>query len=232
MKYKLILLFVLPFTSLVSGYSQPFSLYVETGIGTYNMKNMRDLNSQILKDLPFEARAVYNFQPWFYYKLSGLFTHSLEWQSGPGLEIIAAGSRISRKDYSGEYRFDLKAYSFSPYYEVKRKVPLSDGWYGDLGALVGARMSNLFINEYFKLGTENDEDSQDLVSLNFFAGPSASFGKRIKSIILELNIGYEIDFLKSGLMEQGNVENITFRHGKQLDWSGFRFGLALGYSKE
>ena len=93
--------------------SQEVYFGLESGLGSYCMKGMKDFNSTIFKSLPFEAKQVSNYPTYFYYQ--PLVAFHYKWLTlGMKGGYISSGSRISSVDYSGDYLFDTRIRSLVP----------------------------------------------------------------------------------------------------------------------
>ena len=108
MNYKLLLLTV--FTScFISLKAQDIKFCFQTGYGFYNMSSLK----RNTRYLPFDTKTVSNYPAYQYYKpMIKLVTRNFEF--GVVYLFQTTGSRISSKDYSGEYRYDTKINSNSP----------------------------------------------------------------------------------------------------------------------
>src|SRR5664279_3720846 len=80
-------------------FCQQLNLVLEPGIGSYGMKDLKELNKMNLSSLPFDAKATSNFPAYWYNKL--LFEYSLKklLTAGFTFSYQSTGSRISRVDY-------------------------------------------------------------------------------------------------------------------------------------
>jgi len=111
-KIKYILTAML-FSVCAVSYSQNLDFGIQTGIGFYNMNGLKSLNATVFKSLPFQAGVISDYPPFFYYK-PVFFLSFNKFRVGLQASFYSTGSRISSKDYSGEYLFDTKTYCIAP----------------------------------------------------------------------------------------------------------------------
>ncbi len=212
-----------------SSYSQIFEFGIQTGIGFYNMKGLKRLNSTVFKSLPFQAMVISDYPPYFYYKPALLMAFK-KLRFGLQASFYSTGSRISSKDYSGEYLFDTKTYCIVPSAYIdfllftffsKYKLSLfSEG---------GITFSGLNLKEQLTVSNQDiTNSSYSFQSQNYYVEPGVKFRRSIyKSISLELNASYFFQFGNSVFeSDKGEILN----DGKRAigpDWSGLRFGMSI-----
>ncbi|MDP4273492.1 MAG: hypothetical protein Q8907_04360 [Bacteroidota bacterium] len=114
LRMKSRLFFISVFVFYIMGLkAQDIRLSFQTGYGFYNMKSLSDFTKEAYKSLPFEAKIISNYPPYFYYQPAIKFSND---RFGIGLVYLfqTTGARISSKDYSGEYLYDSKINCYSP----------------------------------------------------------------------------------------------------------------------
>ena len=93
--------------------SQGVIAELQAGTGTYSMRDLKGLNRYIKNRLPFDTKIVADFPPFLNY--SAILKFRIK---NAYLGIIQSyqttGSRISGRDYSGEYAFDITLNAYSP----------------------------------------------------------------------------------------------------------------------
>lgn len=213
-KLPMLLLFI---SVCSAAFAQNIKFGVQFGIGTYSMTKLKDLNTTVLESLPFEAKIVSNYPPYFYYKPAFLFSF---YRMNLGLKATyySTGSRISSKDYSGEYRFDSKVSCLVPgvyadfylfrLFKECRVAAFSEG---------GIIFSKLGFTESLVV------DNQEIINKSFddkfkeyYVEPGLKFEfQTYPSVMLELNMSYFVQFTGEGLVSQGP------------DWRGLRLGLSV-----
>src|SRR4030042_3249631 len=118
MKYKFLtfLLIVIDFHFLNA---QNINICFQAGYGFYDMSTFSEINKTVLKQLPFEANIVSNYPAYRYYQPM-IKTNKGLYDLGMLYLFQTTGSRISSKDYSGEYRFDAKINGHSLGFDINR----------------------------------------------------------------------------------------------------------------
>jgi hypothetical protein len=223
-----ILLILIGFNSSIA-YSQNIKIGFQAGIGTYSMGELEYLTSSTYKSLPFQAKLTSNYPSYLYFKPSVIFSFK-RFSLGVQLSNQSSGSRISSKDYSGEYLFNTNVKCLAPsiyfdygHFSVLNKFNVS--YFLETGIIY----SKLELSEYFKLyDQEMVNDKYNFTSRNYYAEPGFKVEYLVyKFISAEFNTSYSIQFGKKNF-ETANGLSISGRHGGVgPDWSGFRFGISF-----
>lgn len=219
----------------VSAYSQEFKLRMQTGIGTYSMIGLKNINEFIINGLPFDTKQISNFPAYWYYSPS-LLVHINEFSIGPIYSFQSTGSRISGKDYSGEYRFDMKVKSSSigiyAQFDLWSQQKSTLSLYSTLSAM----FSGLELSEYFNVSDSTLSNSQaSLKSLNYSFEPGVNYTFSVlKQLSLGANLGYLVPFGKQAFY-MGSDKNNTLYDAKkqepvQPEWNGIRLGISVCYT--
>jgi len=229
MKKSIIIL--LTYFSLIAAniYSQQFQFGIESGIGTYQMSALKSTNSDIQKGIPFDTKLVSNFPAYFYYRptVELVFKH---FGIGLNYSFLSTGSRISGKDYSGEYNFDMLIHSNTPsifgeyYLNPDNKFPIS--FYLNFGRYY----TTLNIKEHFSLGDSTlTNNYENYKAQNFYTEPGMKIYYPYKSFRIGFDIGYALQFSGKGFYLNNNI-NQKMADSKIPNWSGFRIGISLIYN--
>ncbi len=230
MKYYTIILLV-ALCSLLR--AQKLKIGIESGIATFSMKNLKDLNQSAFEDMTISAKIVDDFPPTIYYR------PSISWLGnnmsfGLLYTYTTTGSRISSKDYSGEYRFDIVAHAHSPALQYNYIVNHTKNYDLTIRAIGGFNLSSVCLQEYFDLYDKvfvNEE--YNLESLNFFIEPGLGFTYPIKRISIETHLGYHFVLSNEALHLKDNKE-ATLKNTKTGEkikpaWDGLRIGIGVSY---
>jgi hypothetical protein len=223
------LLIAILFSICSLSYSQNLGLGIHSGIGFYNMNDLKNLNSAVFKSLPFQAKVISDFPPFFYYK-PALFMSFNKFSFGFQATFYSTGSRISSKDYSGDYLFDTKITSIAPsaYIDFLQFTFLKN-YKLALFSEGGFLFSSLDLKEHLTISDQNiTNSSYSLKSKNYYIEPGIKFRYDLyKSISLDLNASYFFQFGKEVFeSDKGALVN---DENKAIgpDWSGLRFGIAI-----
>ena len=232
MKKKYILTIILVFTA-ICGYSQKFGVGFQVGHGSYSMSGLKSINSYVVHNVPIKTKIVSDFPAYWYYKPS----ISLNYENfSIGLLSIfqSTGSRVSAKDYSGEYRFDLKVKSHNPgiYGETalftKPKMQLT------ISSIVGVSWSKLKMEEYTIIYDEVlTNEKIDFKAFSYYVEPGFNFYYRIYFMIVGINAGYFLPLEKEEFYTNDNKDHMLMspqtNQPIKPDWNGFRVGLSFRY---
>lgn len=216
-------------------YPQDFKLGFTTGIGTYSMSGLKTINEFIPQTLLFDTELVSDFPPYLYYQptiMMSFATFSL----GLVYTFQSTGSRISAKDYSAEYRFDMKVKSHNPGIYGEINLLSKNKYQCSVYSSAGFVFSNLELIEYFNLqDTVVRDGTLTFKALNYYLEPGlkATYSFTPKMSV-GINAGYFVQLGKKGFYKESDKENTlmdpTNRNPVKPEWNGLRFGISLFYT--
>ncbi|RPH33915.1 MAG: hypothetical protein EHM93_02795 [Bacteroidales bacterium] len=217
---------VLFFFSL-SNYSQDFKIGFQSGWGSYKMSELKDLNQYILKNNPLSPKMISNYPSYYYYRPSIIFAYK-KVNFGLIFSHQSTGSRISIKDYSGEYLFDSKiksnAFGILGEVNVDPEKKLKFILYSELGFI----KTQLTLTEFLKVFDNTiTDDKYYFDSKNYYIEPGFKISYPLSFISLELNIGFFQQFGKKKFEGDKDVSLTVNGNKIKPDWSGLRFGLSF-----
>lgn len=214
-------------------YSQTINLGFKTGVGTYFMKELKALNKTI--STPFQSELVSDFPPYFFYQ-PYLIVKMRIFSIGLNYTYQSTGSRISAKDYSGEFRYDMQVHSHNLGINNSLQIIALDKNSLYLYTLVGIEFSGLTISHYLNvLNAQLTDESIKYKALNYYIEPGFTYQYQIiPAIGATLHLGYCLQlgdkpFHKSGDKDQVLTNPYTGDHIKP-EWDGFRFGISVIYT--
>lgn len=212
--------------------AQTVSFSAGTGAGTYNMKQLRDLNEVLQGEMPFETRIVSDFPPFLYYSASfrvrvNNFRYGLEYS------YLTTGSRVSAKDYSGEYLLDMTLNGHSAGLSAGYVIPSSGKLEFSFSGVAGVIFTSLRINENLVVQENQIPDTKLRArSETPYAGPVIGISCPAGVFDFGLNAGYLVQITKGKFALTDGTEGILLNPstGKSVGpgWDGFRVGLTAG----
>jgi hypothetical protein len=208
-------------------FAQPMKIEAGAGLGTYSMKDLKQLNNLVLEDLPVEAKITDDFPATLSWR-AGIIPFSYKAASfGMTGSYQSTGSRINYIDYSGEYKLDqvISSYDLSLLIRFKLKesrLNLYETNYLSY-AFTRLKISEMVLEESseykFKSGSLQYE-------------PCLNLGYAFHSFEFLANLGYVIDLGGKLVSKDGDdMKLINPETNKRMksNWSGFRFGLSIGW---
>ena len=211
--------------------SQQVEAGLQTGIGTFSMTELKRLNEIVMQDIPFDTRIVTDFPVYFYYRpFIMLKVNNIS--IGPMYTYQSTGSRVSAKDYSGEYRFDIIINSSSPGILAETGLfnpgKIQCSFYSAFGIL----FSNLKLKEHLKVQEENLLDYFfRYKTLNMFFEPGLKFTYPLNFLNIGLNAGYLIQVGNKSFHAPGNKDALLVNPESEVPvkpgWNGVRVGLSV-----
>jgi hypothetical protein len=225
----LVLLFIVILTR--SANSQEVKLGFQTGIGTYSMDGLKNIVDEVPNNLSFDSKVVSYFPAYIYYRSSvGIKFNDF----GVGLVYTfqSTGSRVSAKDYSGYYHFDMKVHSNNP--GIYGEIKIADGniYKIYMYSLIGLSFSKLETLEYLKVNNDLLTNvKHNFKAQNYYLEPGLNFIHHFKSLSIGLNLGYMIHFGKEAFHTGTDKKSTLFDPVNQVsvkpNWNGIRIGLSI-----
>lgn len=171
----LLLIFTSVFTKAQELETKDFKIGISGGLAVYFEKELKDINSEAIKNLPFNVETLNNFPPSFCYGAYVLNKFGNRIAIGPSYNFYTTGSRIGTKDYSGTYSFDqiLSAHSLGVQFEILLLANTKSKVYFE--NIAGANFATWKIEETFILGEEKSNDLQELRAIKPFIYPGIKF---------------------------------------------------------
>jgi hypothetical protein len=214
--------------SQISAFAQEFKMGFQAGFGAYQMKGLKEINSGIIQNLPFKAKIISNYPNYLYSQPMVIFTYKNR-SLGAVFSYHSSGSRISSKDYSGEYRFDSRINSWA------------SGLYGDIAFLhnykifnvsvyseLGVLYTNHMLNEFLKINNQElINENYRFSSRNYYTELGFKTSLNYSVISIDFNFGYFLQFGKNVLKSD---EGFTLRglNGEvRPEWGGIRYGITF-----
>ncbi len=228
---KIIVIAIILAGIMSSANAQAWKIGFESGIGTYRMDQLKKFNAAW--DLPFDAKLVSDFPAFIYYQSS---IHRILNKSSLGLSVAfqSSGSKISRKDYSGEYYFKNTVYSSSLCVNYEKLITSYKNVNFNVYSEAGVIYSFLVMREFLQINnTDISNDLNELVAFNYIFEPGINFSYQFSKISLGLNMGYAVQLGKEAFHLRGEKEAFLIQPetGDKVtpNWTGMRVGLSVGY---
>ena len=231
MKYTLIFLFFV-FSSLFRLDGQKMKVSFQTGYGFYNMHSFSDITSQVYTDLSFPSKIISNYPAWHYYQPVVKLSYG-KFDFGITYLYEATGSKISSKDYSGEYRFDTRVNSKSPGIILEEIITDNYRYKTGLFLLAGVNFSSLKMNEFLRIGQEVQQSEVKFESMSFYLEPGLKFIFPVRRFSLEANIGYfkELHRQDYSMISASQNKLLVNKNDGETDiWDGLRIGLGVSFT--
>ena len=197
----------------------------------FNLKSLKNGQSAIIKELPFDAKVVENFPGYLGYKLTSHIPINNHLSLGAIAMFTSTGGRISYADYSGNYQLDQSLYfgSFGPSLEGyaangKNNETLEFHY----GVNVTIDIVNYKFYSLLNLPPDISESSSaNLTSVGMsvwpFMGPIFPI---TKVLLININAGYQLNVIRGKMKYFGSVV------GAGPNWSGFRLEVSIVYNFE
>jgi hypothetical protein len=214
--------------------SQATKFGFQTGLHFSNMQELSDLNLILQKETPFDTKIISDFPGYWYYKPSINLEYS-NLSLGVSYFFTSTGSRISSKDFSGEYKLDIKVHTSAPAIFADAHFPSKSKLQGGFKCSLGILLSGLNMNESLIVGNQSIvSNDNNFESLNYFFLPEFRVTYPWKSFSFEFNTGYLIQFgaKQFSLKDNKNtvLTNPDIDNPIKPNWNGFEIGISITYS--
>jgi hypothetical protein len=227
------LLLCITLTNPLQGNSPKFAIGFQSGFRTYGMGDLKSLNQSVQKTIPFDTRVVSGFPPYLYFRPM-ISLHRESFSLGVLASFQSTGSRVSAKDYSAEYRFDIRIHSFQYGIQADRRIHEAGRLSFLISASSGLTFSRLVMEEYLRV----DEslwisEKAPFKSQNwFFEGGLAAKYKLTGAFSLSAILAYQLSFGKNAF--QHTEHEVTLKNPRTYDpvrpgWNGFILGITAGF---
>jgi hypothetical protein len=206
----------------------------QTGFGTYKMSDLRNINSDFkYSNIPFDTKLVSDFPAYWYYRPSVLLKFNKN-SLGIIYTFQSTGSRVSAKDYSGEYRFDMTVNSHCLGLYAEGNIKKIRNYGINLYVTGGILYSNLKIIEYLEVfDTILTEQTIVFKALNWYIEPGLNLKYTYNQLLFGITAGYFITIATedyyTGNNKQQKLYNTYSRTTVKPDWNGLRIGLFFTY---
>lgn len=212
--------------------AQTVSFSAGAGTGTYNMKQLSDLNEVLQGEVPFETRIVSDFPPFLNYSAS-LKVRVNNFRYGLEYSYLTTGSRVSAKDYSGEYLLDMTLNGHSAGLSAGFVIPSTGKLEFSFSGVAGVIFTRLRINENLVVLENQILDTRlRAQSETPYVGPVIGISYPAGVFDFGLNAGYLFQITKDNFALTDGTEGILLNPstGKSVGpgWDGFRVGLTAG----
>lgn len=212
--------------------AQDLKISFQTGYGFYNMSTFKDITKDANENLAFETKIISNYPPYIYYQPMFILTIN-RLDIGVLYLFQTSGSRISSKDYSGEYLFDSKINSNGPGIILGYKIKKYENISIALNVQVGYTFNTLKFNESLKLDDQIvSEDENKFTSQNPYFKPNLDISYNWNRLSGSINLGYFKEFLRNNYTLEGARENeipVETKFTESDIWDGMRIGISFSY---
>lgn len=209
--------------------AQGIRITVTAGAGTYRMQSMKTFIEKVNESLPFSPEVVDEFPPYWWYSADASIIYG-DFTWGLTINYNSTGSRVSLKDYSGEYLSDRKLIAVSPGITAGYLLPpLGDRFSLTPVADLGVLISGMEVDETLVAAGETVSDFHDNYrAFNFYANPSVRFAWTVSSMVsLELRTGYLLQFGGGQFKSKTHSGSGAGIYHASPDWTGLRCGLSV-----
>ena len=217
-----------------SAFSQEFSIGLRAGMGNYSMTELKQFQEYRMAQVPFDSKITDNYPITPYFR-GEIALNKLKYIDKIALfyGFYSTGTRSTISDYSG--RVDMDAIINGNHFgmNIQKDFYKSGLWSSGIYAEGGYLFSHLKTKDKMELTfPENISEIQDnsLVASGFTAEPGIQVCYQLSPLVLQLSLGYFIDF-SNELHLKGNKDMMigVNNHPVSPQWSGLRFSIQASF---
>lgn len=214
MKHTIFIFFLLMLSANdIDARKMDFAIELNSGIATFDMGDLRGVNWEVLEAVPFPAEITSDFPPYIFYQGTLLFGGNSTLNIGFCFAYYSTGSRVSYKDYSGEYKFDIlmSSTNFGLVFDLNLNKNKDQTFFFKPYVRFGLMTSQMDAFESTRIADvqQKDADSWNLTGIH--VEPGLKFIYNFGLYGVGANAGYQFD---TGL----GVDDVS-------DWNGLRAGI-------
>jgi hypothetical protein len=228
-KFVLLLAFILALSGIDKVFAQQVYVGIGAGMCKSGMSGLKTINQNVMSSLPFGAKQIENFPAAMEYNLELVVSLVNRYSAGFYYNFYSTGSRISLKDYSGEFRFDNISSNHSFGLINKYSVYQAKAFQVQFTLALG------YYNSTFKLAEELKVYDTDIVSEDYkfkskgiFIRPGVTALYSFKIINIGLYGSYYINTHNDIYLDENSdlkLTDETSGDNIKTDWGGFQFGV-------
>jgi hypothetical protein len=231
MKKVLVSLMLVLFPILL--WSQELKIGFQYGLEGNNMSDLKDLNKSIISSVPFDTKLVSDFPGYWYYQ-PALKLAFKKFGIGLSYSYNSTGSRISGKDYSGEFRFDLRLRKNSPGVFIEYYLYTVRGFRLCCEGAGGIMFSSLHLEQNLIVNSATLlNDSFYFKSKSYYFQPGLKAIYRWNSFEFEINAAYLLQSGDGTFYNESDRKmmliNSTTGVPVKSEWNGFKVGVAINF---
>jgi hypothetical protein len=213
--------------------SQDLAVGINLGVAKARMNDLKGLNEDILKYLPFDAKQVTAFPLALNYGFSFSSTFAKGVIIGFEYGYFSTGSRISSVDYSGNYKYD----NISSYHGIgiilggdlikRQSISLN------LLMNFGCHFSNLKMHESLKVYEEEIESDYKFISRSAFIKPTVQILYAFQHFKFGVYMGYNMDMNDKFYLKYDQHRKLINPYDEatvKSDWNGIQCGIHFSVS--
>ncbi len=225
-----IILFLIAF----DGLGQKIRVNANIGYGTYFLKDLKNLQSDMISSTVVNDKSVENFPNYIYYTFSIDYSINPRHYLGLDMSRYSTGGRNHVADYSGEYSFDMIASAYAFMVNYKMKLTSFNKFDLFFQFKTGILFSKLEISERLDVYNHNS-----IITNYQYKGYSLALEPGLyltysiyKSISINLSTGFETADQNTRLLNknESDEELISFMDNTRADWSGLRISIGISYT--
>ena len=213
--------------------AQNFRIGLNTGYGTYQMKDLKQLQSNEAYSLSqFHVEEVQRFPGFINYSASVDYLLNSKNLVGIHTAYYTTGGRNHVADYSGEYFLNMPVSSWNLGIQYRNIFRTENklSYYARLKG--GISFSTLKVEESFTIQqVDSVTNKYTFAATSFYAEPSLGvFYALGNNFSINFSLGYQIDIPRP-LHEKGNKGNILGGESSHIhcNWSGIRIEGGIAY---
>jgi len=207
------------------GFSQDLEIGIWTGIGSYQMGDLKQMQTQLIQEINIDGLQKTESFPVFYN-----FGLNYEYSNfGVFFRYESTGARIAYSDFSGSYFYDQTGDNLvlggSGRFFIENNS--TDGLSPFILVKGGVSLSRIEFKETITLSGNSSSNNLNLNETSYFLEPGLGLRLNFKSIIIDPTVSIFLPIIQSGLHLEGNSDAKLQNEDGDIhaNWFGIRAGL-------
>lgn len=202
------------------------------GMGTFSMRELKDLQKQIQSGYPVDAKITEQFPAYVIYDAS--ISRKLKSNGFLGIyyQYGSTGGRVHYEDFSGEIYSDQLLHYSTLGLTIGQELALKNNFSLRLDFHPGATFTRLEITDVTKVGNEGYRETYKFRSINATLQPTIELYKSWQQFGIRVFAGFHLAAYSGKLKYEENKEAYLTNGGNDpivANWNGLRLGITGTY---
>ncbi len=208
---------------------EKIKLGIHSGFSFFVQEDLKSINQEFKKQLPFETEIIDDFKPVLYFGGYSQYELLNRFALGPVYEYHYTGSRLGARDYSGIFSFDqyIKSHQIGMKFSYSLITELQKAFIFELNT--GINFTRWKTDSKLEIGEDGEflqQDKDNFTGKSWNVTPAIKYIYRITTpVSLFGNLAYSFDLARKYTYEEDKSLDIT----KAPRWSGLKVSIGVEF---
>ncbi len=202
---------------------------IESGFSFYDQEDLKLINQNFKKQLPFETKIIDDFKPLLYFGGYSQYELFDRFALGPVYEYHYTGSRLGARDYSGTFSFDqyIKSHQIGMKFSYSLINETKKAFIAEMNT--GINITKWKTDTKLEAGEDGvffEQNKDNFTGKSWNITPSLKYIYRlIPHLSLFGNLAYSFDLVRKYRLEEDKSLDIL----KTPHWSGLKLSIGMEF---